>query len=584
MNPPFSIGKISLLKSKKFFSLTILLVILIPVLSYKRVSKQAIVYQMPKEVVITMCGNFAATSEYMLSPVKLLKGLGDLHYPIQTKVVLAQQYFDQGLKLIYAFNHVEALRAFKEAARLDPACAMAYWGQALALGPNINDWNPKDRESMAQDAITKALQLAANTTPKEIDFIQALAKRYDGKAHDVRDTLNLEYAQAMEELVKKYPSDSEALVLYGDAIMNKMPWDYWNRDGSPREGTMQARTAIETALKKFPSHPGAHHLYIHLIEASNKPGDAYASAKFLENAMPKAGHIVHMPAHIYMRVGEYGRSNTSNIVAIKVDEEFLAESEDQGSYRVGYYPHNIDFLVFGSLMNGQYQQAFRDGSKLAYHMKALESMMPTYFDFFNTIPIITYVRFGAWNEILALPPSDTRYFQSMTTQYFARGLAFLRKEMLQEAQAELAKLDSVNNLDTLKSIYAFYNSTFQISNVATQILKGELLAKQGKKQEGIKALQMAVAAEDTMRYNEPPDWRLPARQYLGAVLLESGQYDEAEKVFETDLLKNPENGWALQGLLQSQKKLGKTKEAAKTQQRFDQAWKNADVKITTSRF
>lgn len=531
-----------------------------------------------------MCGNFSVSDAYMSSPVKLLSGLGDLHYRIKTKDSLAQKFFDQGLRLVYGFNHVEALRSFKEASRLDPASPMTYWGQALALGPNLNDINPQDREAMAQAAIDKALSFSSNASAKEIDFIRALSTRYDGKAHSVRDTLNSAYTQAMEALAKKYPNDPEALVLYADAIMNSMPWDYWNQDGSPKAGTIKAREALESALKKFPRHPGAHHLYIHLVEASNKPGDALNSAIFLESAMPKAGHIVHMPSHIYARIGEYERSNVSNINAIKADEEFLAVSEDQGFYRIGYYPHNIDFLVFGSLMNGQYKQAYKNGVKLAYHVKVMESIMPVYYDYFATSPIITYVRFGAWNEILALPSADERYYQLSATHHFARGIAFLRKQMIPEAEIELRKLDSLNRLDTLKTIYAFFNSTHQISNVATQLLKGELLIKQNKLSEGLTALQEAVVAEDGLRYNEPPDWRLPARHFLGAALLEAGQYAEAEKVFETDLTKNPENGWALQGLLQSQKKLGKTREATVTQRRFEKAWKNTDMKISSSRF
>lgn len=571
-------------KMKKSVLILLLPVLLIPFLSWKNLSKRVAYSPSASEKVITMCGNFSISDAYTSSPVKLLSGLGDLHYRIQTKDSLAQKFFDQGLRLIYGFNHVEALRSFKEASRIDPASPMTYWGQALALGPNLNDINPQDREAMAQAAIDKALSFSSNASAKEIDFIRALSTRYDGKAHSVRDTLNNAYTQAMEALAKKYPNDPEALVLYADAIMNSMPWDYWNQDGSPKAGTIKAREALESALKKFPRHPGAHHLYIHLVEASNKPGDALNSAIFLEKAMPKAGHIVHMPSHIYARVGEYERSNVSNINAIKADEEFLAESEDQGLYRIGYYPHNIDFLVFGCLMNGQYKQAYQNGVKLTYHVKVMESIMPVYYDYFAASPIITYVRFGAWNEILALPSADERYYQLSTTHHFARGIAFLRKQMIPEAEMELRKLDSLNRLDTLKTIYAFFNSTHQISNVATQLLKGELLIKQNKLSEGLKALQEAVVAEDGLRYNEPPDWRLPARHFLGAALLEAGQYAEAEKVFETDLTKNPENGWALQGLLQSQKKLGKTREAAVTQRRFEKTWKNADMKISSSRF
>jgi tetratricopeptide (TPR) repeat protein len=538
----------------------------------------------PAEVTISMCGRFVVQDDYFDLPVKILNGLGELHYRITTRDSAAQKFFNQGLRLIYAFNHVEALRAFQEASRRDPLSAMTYWGQALALGPNINDINPKDREAMAMAAITKAKELSKAASAKEAGLIDAMSKRYDGKVHDNRDTLNLAYMHAMESLATSYPNDPETLTLYADAIMNSMPWNYWNHDGTPRNGTMKARTALESTLKKFPKHPGAHHLYIHLLEASAKPRDAYASALFLETAMPKAGHLVHMPSHIYARVGEYDRSNASNEMAIRVDEEFLAGSEDQGFYRIGYYPHNIDFLIYGSMMSGRYAASFRDATKLSYHMKSMEGIMPAFYDFFSLVPLITHVRFGGWNEILALPPPDPRYYHTQSVHHMARGLAFLRKGLMSNAETELRQLDSISRLDTLKSIYAVYASAYQIANIAHHLLRGEVLLRKQKTEEGLNALRQAVAAEDTMRYNEPPDWRLPSRHYLGAALLDAGQYAEAEKVYETELKRNPGNGWSLQGLLQCQKKLGRKKEAADTQLRFDKVWKQSDAKITSSRF
>ena len=561
--------------------LPVVIIAVIPFMSWRRGAKPS---SRPTEVTIAMCGKFVIQDDYFSSPVKLLEGLGDLHYRISTRDSAAQKFFNQGLRLIYAFNHVEALRAFQEASRRDPESAMTYWGQALALGPNINDWNPKAREAMALQAISKATELSKSSTAKEAAFIKAMTSRYDGKVHEIRDTLNFAYLREMEALATQYPNDAEALTLYADAIMNSMPWNYWNHDGTPKEGTQKARNALESTLKKFPRHPGAHHLYIHLLEASAKPRDAYSSALFLETAMPKAGHLVHMPSHIYARVGEFDRSNSANARAIIADEEFLAESEDQGFYRIGYYPHNIDFLVYGSMMNGRYEQAFRDGAKLSYHMKAMETMMPVYYDFFSTSPIITYVRFGVWNDILALAPPDSRYYYTQSVHHFARGLAFRRKGLLPNAETELKKLDSISGMDTLKTIFVSYGSAYQVANIAVHLLKGEVMIKRGQQEDGLKALRQAVAAEDTMRYNEPPDWRLPSRHFLGAALLETGQYAEAEKVFEAELVRNPENGWSLQGLLQSQRKLGKKKEASATQKRFDKAWKHSDIKITSSRF
>ena len=534
---------------------------------------------------ITMCSSFLMASlDTAYLPITLHEGLGDLHFAITAKNPLAQKFFDQGLRLIYGFNHVEALRSFEEAARLEPSCAMAYWGQALALGPNINDWNPRDREAMAFTAISKAKKLTRNITAREVDFIQAMSTRYNGKAYDVRDSLNTTYRIAMKALSQKYPSDTDALSLYADAIMTSIPWNYWNKDGSPKPMTPDARVALETAIKLNPNHPGAHHFYIHLVEASNSPSDAIKSASFLETAMPAAGHIVHMPSHIYIRVGDYDKSNTSNIQAVKVDEEFLGTSTDQGLYRLGYYPHNIDFLTYGEMMNGQSSQVILNGNKMIYQMKPFETMMPVFYDFFLTSPVVGYVRFGRWNEILTLPSPQPGYYHASAFHHFARGTAFLRKGKLFEARRELRMLDSINKLDTLKSIYAFYNSAQQLSNVATQLLKGEILISQKKLEEGLRVLQSAVLAEDTLRYNEPPDWRLPVRHYLGAALLDAGRYAEAEKVFQDDLTKNPENGWSLQGLLQAQQKLGKSRETSSTTSRFQKVWKNADVKIISSRF
>jgi tetratricopeptide (TPR) repeat protein len=385
-------------------------------------------------------------------------------------------------------------------------------------------------------------------------------------------------------LAKKYPDDPEIQTLYADAIMNCIPWEYWKRDGSPKALTVDAKTALESVIKKFPNHPGAHHFYIHLVEASPNPEQALKSAAFLEDAMPKAGHLVHMPSHIYVRVGEYEKANFSNTRAIKVDEEFLSESNDQGMYRVGYYPHNIDFLCFGAYMNGQSDVAVSQSNKLVNQIATLEKAMPALYDFFLPGPLITHIRFGRWNEILTLPLPNEKYLNATAMSRFARGLAFLRKGRIYEAKVEMKKLDSLNRLDTLKSLYASFNSAGQLSNVAFHILKGELLMKQNKSQEALMAFNSAVMAEDTMRYTEPPDWRLPARHFLGAAMLDAKRYAEAEKVFTEDLEKNPENGWSLHGLMQCQEKLGKNKEAAATALRFEKAWKNSDVKISSSRY
>lgn len=534
---------------------------------------------------VSLCGRiFNELLQAPDGPVPIYEGLGDLHYGIVTESQLAQKYFDQGLRLIYGFNHYEALRAFREASRLDPTCAMSYWGQALALGPNINDINPKEREEMANNAMIMARKFSAKAPQKEKDLIHAMSSRFDGKAYADREPLNTSYANAMSTLAEKYPRDTEVLTLFADALMMGSPWDYYQPDGSPKQSTIKARRALETATMLNPGHPGAHHLYIHLLEASPKPEEALKSAELLETAMPAAGHIVHMPSHIYVRTGHYDRSNISNTNAIKADEEFLSYTNDQGMYRVFYYPHNLDFMNYGAMMSGESQKAIQNGGKLAYQMKPVESMMPIYYDFFITVPVLTYVRFGMWNEILALPDPNPQHFYSVMISHYARGTAYLRKGRLKEAALELHLLDSVSRLDTLKSLQAFYTPTDQIALVPVNLLKGELAIANGQTEEGLKSLRNAVIAEDKIRYNEPPDWRLPARHFLGAALAEGGNLAEAQKVFEEDLKINPANGWALNGLLSIQLKLGQTERAKQTRTSLDEVWKHNDVKPAGARF
>ena len=367
--------------------------------------------------------------------------------------------------------------------------------------------------------------------------------------------------------------------------MTSISWDYWNKDNTPKELTTLARAALESTIKKYPRHPGAHHLYIHLVEASDKPGDAYKSAEFLETAMPGAGHIVHMPSHIFLRLGGYERSNNSNQEAIKADEESLARADDPGIYSGGYFSHNIDFLIYGAMMNGRSATALGESKKLADLLKKIETKMPLYNDAYSSMAVIAMVRYGKWNDILALPlPDDSRTYQTSTMLHFARGTAFLRGADMKKAKRELSKLDSISRLDTLKSIYGFFASAEQLAKIATNILQGEILIKERKIEDGLLALASAVTTEGGLRYDEPPDWRIPTRHYLGAALYEAGRYEEAIKVYEQDLARNPENGWSLRGLANCQQKTGKKAEAAVTIKRLERAWNNADIAITSSRF
>ncbi|MBT1696335.1 hypothetical protein KK083_05575 [Fulvivirgaceae bacterium PWU4] len=570
---------------KLILALLLILLSVAALLSWKNYERPPVTFAKPVAVPVTMCGSLLANwFDTTYAQARILPGLGNLRYKVSTRSPKAQEFFEQGLRLVYGFNHWEAIQAFREASRLDPDCAMAYWGLALAYGPNLNDVNPADRERIAFDAIQKAISKKATLTAVEKDLIDAMATRYDGKPHAVRDTLNAAYASAMRAVPKKYPDDAEAQTLCADAIMNTMPWDYWLKDGLPRPATQEAKVVLERVLKKFPEHPGAHHLYIHLVEASPNPELALPSAQFLETAMPGAGHLVHMPAHIYVRVGQYDRSIMLNQRAAVVDETYLSESGNRGMYRWMYYPHNVDFISFSAYMGGRSQLGIETAMKLAYKGSLITTSNPAFAQYFTVEPLHAFVRFGKWNDILSLPDPDANFVYATLAASFAKGMAFVRTGNVNAASKELHRLDSLCKLDTLSSIYFSFNPLSAIAQVPLNLLKGEVLIKQNKVADGIAALHKAMEAEDALRYNEPPDWKIPVRHYLGAALLEAGQYNEAEKIYLEDLKKNPENGWALKGLLLCQEKLGKRTEAAATTKRFSKAWKNADVQLTASRF
>ncbi len=534
---------------------------------------------------VTLCGGSSWNWEdTLLSRPKILAGLGDLHYPITTSSLEAQRYFEQGLRLIYAFNHWEAIQAFREAVRIDPDCAMAYWGLALAFGPNLNDWNPMDRERIAMESIQNAISRKGRVSQVEKDFIDALSTRYNGKAYEVRDSLNQTYAEAMRKLAQQYPGEVEIQTLTADAIMNTMPWDYWEKDGSPKPQTSEAKQILENVLTKFPNHPGAHHLYIHLVEASPTPELALNSAKFLETAMPGAGHIVHMPAHIYVRVGDYARSIEANTKAVKVDEDYLSFSENQGMYRLMYYPHNVDFICYSSYLEGRSSLGVMTALKLAYKGNYTKEAAPGFAQYMLVEPMIAYTRFGKWTDILALPDPGSSLLYAQVMWRFSRGLAFLRSGYPFAAQNELTKLDSLNKLDTLKSIYITFNPVSSSSQIASSLLRGEILMQQKRVDEAVTAFQEAIKVEDELRYNEPPDWKIPSRHFLGAALLDAGRYAEAELVYLEDLRRNRENGWSLTGLQQCENALGKKDQVLATAKRFSKAWKNADIAISASRF
>jgi tetratricopeptide (TPR) repeat protein len=527
------------------------------------------------------CASVASTPR--VATVPLQKDLGLLHHPITTTSPWAQRYFDQGLRLTYAFNHAEAIAAYEQAAMFDPNCAMCEWGIALALGPNINMPMKPEAENRAYEAIQKALALADHASEPEQAYIHALATRYGAEAGMGRATRDAAYAHAMRELAKQYPKDIDAAVLFAEALMNLQPWDYWTREGEPKGATAEIVTVLESALAAAPDHPGACHYYIHTVEASPAPERAIACAEQLPRLMPGAGHLVHMPAHIYLRVGRYHDAVERNQQAVDVDEHYIEERHPSGIYPMMYYPHNLYFLWAAAAIEGQRAVALEAAHKLAAQVsEATVRDVPT-LQVFVPVTLFTWARFGMWQEILnaPAPPEEFRYTTGIW--HYARGLALTEQGRFGSAQEELDQLRSIAKEISAERI-AGIKSAAALLRIAANVLAGELAAARGKTDEAIGRFEAALADEERVTYDEPLAWYQPVRQFLGAVLFEAGRPAQAEAVYREDLKHNPENGWSLYGLMQSLQAQDKETEAAAVEQRFNRAWAYADVALPASRF
>jgi tetratricopeptide (TPR) repeat protein len=510
-----------------------------------------------------------------------LQNLGPHTFPVTTLSRDAQLFMNQGLNLAYGFNHAEAGRAFREAARLDPDLAMAYWGQALVLGPNINAEMEADNEPKAYELIQKALSLKSKASPREQAYIDALAKRYTGKAED-RKEADKAFADAMREVAKSFPDDLDAQSLYAESMMDLRPWGYWMPDGEAHEGTEEIVSLIESVLERDSHHPLALHLYIHLIEPTETPEKAEIAADRLLTLMPGAGHMVHMPSHIYQRIGRYEDAARSNELAVMADEDYITQCRAQGMYPMGYYPHNIHFLWFAATMDGRGQLAIENARKVAGKIpdEALKEM-PLVAGF-RVVPYYALTRFGRWDEMLdEPPPPDNLYLTGVW--HYARGLAFLGKGKLAEAEKELAEVKRIAKDPALDFALFSPNSAATIFSIAPEVLGGEIAAAKKDYEQAISHLERAVRLEDSLVYTEPNEWHYPPRHALGAILLEAGRAREAETIYWEDLRRNRENGWALYGLTQALEAQGKTDQATLMKTRFDQAWSRADVKLTSSR-
>jgi tetratricopeptide (TPR) repeat protein len=512
-----------------------------------------------------------------------LQSLGSHTFKVTTSSGQAQLFINQGLNLAYGFNHAEALRAFAEAARLDPSCAMAHWGQALVLGPNINAPMNADDEPKALAAVQKAMELRAGASQREQDYIEALAKRYTGKAAD-RPAADRAFARAMSELVDEHPEDLDARTIYAEALMDLRPWNYWTRDGQPYAETRDIQRSLEYVLANNPNHPGALHYWIHLWEPTDTPERAEAEADRLLPLMPGAGHVVHMPAHIYMRVGRHADVVKSNQLAVQADEDYIAQCRAQGLYPLGYYPHNIHFIWMGATASGQRKVALDAARKVAEAIPAEALSSVPILQGFLVVPYWAMVRFGEWDAILSdKGPRHATVFTRGAWRY-ARAMALIAKGRLGEADGELARLRTLVNDPSLKSQVTFSTNTgYAILRIAPEVVAGEIAARRKQWNTALLHLERAVRYEDGLIYQEPSDWHAPVRQNLGAVLLAAGRPDEAEAVFWEDLRKNPGTGWALYGLMQALKAQNKTDDAALVEARFKAAWKDADVTLTASR-
>jgi tetratricopeptide (TPR) repeat protein len=515
--------------------------------------------------------------------VPLFNNLGTLHHPITTKSDPAQKYFDQGLRLVYGFNHEEAINSLQEAARQDPQAAMPYWGIALALGPNVNAEMDKAQERRAIEAIKQAKTRLAQTTQQERAYIDALSARYSSDKKANRKKQDQAYADAMRQVSRRFPDDADAAVLFAEALMDTSPWDYWTADSKPKPGLEEIVPTLEQVLAQHPDHPGACHYYIHAVEASSQPERALPCAQRLPSLMPGAGHLVHMPSHIYMRLGLYKDAVERNVEASDVDQDYLDRRRLTGDYPHSYYLHNIHFLWAALLMEGRSTEAARAARRLVSTMRMEDPDKVGHPDFFAAAPMLTLVRFGRWDELLREPAPRPEWRLAVGLWHYARGLALAATERFGEAEAEQTEI-----LESLKLLSKHHNTEAeteqQLLKVAERVAAGELAIKRRQFPEAIRALKEAVALEDKLRYNEPPLWTIPARQNLGAVLMTVGRPIEAEGVYREDLKRNPENGWSLFGLAQSLRTQDKMEEARAVEDRFRQAWTRADVKLTESRF
>ena len=518
----------------------------------------------------------------------LLNGLGSHSFTISSKVEGVQEYFNQGLIMAFAFNHAESIRSFKAAQKLDPNCAICFWGEALALGPNINVtsdgkaiMSPQDRLD-AFERTNKAMSLIEFASPKEKDFILTLKSRYNGDVNSSRVPLDIAYAEAMEALSSKYSDDTDAASLYAEALMNTMPWNYWAEDGNPKPDTIKVINTIESVLDKDPNHPLAIHLYIHAVEASSDPGRAEEAADRLADLVPGAGHLVHMPSHIYWRVGRYEDASLANIAAAKVDEEYIAQCNAQGFYPALYYPHNVHFLWAASTMEGMSELSIESAIKVSNYVSPEQIRNIPFLEFFHTIPLLSYVRFAKWDKVFSYERPDDDFKFSNSIFNYALSVAHAANGNSLEANRFQSKILNDIESEEVNAMVMAGHPTKSLMKIASLLASGSIDMYSSKYSEAITSFEEAVIIQDTLPYTEPPFWYYPTRQTLGHALLMNNSFEEAALVFEKDLKDYPRNGWSYFGLHLAQNKLNNQEESIEALNKFKEIWGRADISINSS--
>jgi len=513
----------------------------------------------------------------------LLEGLDVIDYPITTKDSLVQRYFNQGMTLAYGFNHAEAARSFYYATKLDPTCAMAFWGYAYVLGPNYNAGMEDDNYQRAYDAIQTAIKLSKNATDKEKAIIEIMAIRYAQEPPEDRYQLDVNYSTAMKKLYDIYPDDPEISTLYAESIMNLHPWDLYDKEGNAKEWTPEITTLLEKLIKQYPKHPGAHHFYIHATEASNTPERANISAKAFDDGLVSgSGHLLHMPSHVYIRTGEYHKGTLSNIAAVEADSTYVTSCHAQGAYPLGYYPHNYHFMAATATLEGNSHWAMIGANKVSEHVHPEIMKQPGWgtLQHYYITPYNVAVKFKKWDDILGMQfeTYDLKYVKAV--RHYAEGMAHLGKGNQENVKKELIQLMELAKDESLKEVTIWdINSVYDLVQIASKVLEAELWASEEDYATSIILLKEAIAIEDTLNYNEPPDWFFSVRHHLGAIQNKAGKFNDAITTYNDDLKRLPKNGWAYHGLKLAYQGLDDAESTERINTLYKESWKDANFEI-----